>query len=278
MNKLEFSTVLNQPQHINEQQTMLLKSVLNDFPYFQSARALYLKGLKNQESYIYNHELKLTAAHTTDRSILFDYITSTSFNQNSISKAQQKLQEQINEITVIEAEEISTFETETSVFDKDVLNPDLFEEKDTTNTVAIAEDNLALGKPLEFNTKETHSFQEWLKLTGVAPIDRTETTEKQPTEATKNLSNIDLIDKFISEKPKIKPVKKPVSLKNLTQEKSFNSNGLMTETLAKVYLEQKNYKKAIQAYRILSLKYPEKNSFFADRISDIQKIEINNTK
>lgn len=274
MNRTELSTILNQPERIDEQQVMALKSVLNDFPYLQSARALYLKGLKNQESYLYNYELKITAAHTTDRSILFDYITSDDFNQNDISKTQQQLQKQILSETTVDVEEIETFDTETSVFDTAVLDPDLFEEKTTVH----AEENLEIGKPLEFNKKETHSFQEWLQLTGVSPIDRTVTPEEKIDESTKELSHIDLIDKFITTKPKIKPVKKTVSLKNLTQEKSFNSDELMTETLAKVYLEQKNYKKAIQAYRILSLKYPEKNSFFADRISDIEKIEINNTK
>jgi len=275
MNKLEFSNILKQPQGINEQQTMGLKGVLNDFPYFQSARAVYLKGLKNEESYSYNHELKLTAAYTTDRSVLFDYITSDSFNQNIISKTQQELQEQVNDIDVIAAEEISVFDSETSPFDEKVLNPDLFEEKTIKNTTDIAEDNLAIGTPLEFNNHETHSFQEWLKLSATSTIERIEIKEdKKP----KTLRNVDLIDKFITSKPKIAPVKKTVSLKNLAQENSFNSNELMTETLAKVYLEQKNYKKAIQAYRILSLKYPEKNSFFADRIADLEKIEINNTK
>jgi virulence-associated protein VapD len=48
----------------------------------------------------------------------------------------------------------------------------------------------------------------------------------------------------------------------------------MTETLARVYLEQKKYQKAIQAYEILILKYPEKSSFFADRISDIRFYKI----
>lgn len=272
MNRTELSTILNQPEHIDEQQLMALKSVLNDFPYFQSARALYLKGLKNNESYLYNYELKITAAHTTDRSILFDYITSDDFNQNDISKTQQQLQEQIiNQTPIIAAEEIETFETETSDFDSAVLDPDLFEEKTTVH----AEDNLEIGKPLNFDKKETHSFQEWLQLTNVTEIDRSENTKK---EAPKTISHIELIDKFISSKPKISPAKKTVSVKNLTQDKSFNSDELMTETLAKVYLEQKNYKKAIQAYRVLSLKYPEKNSFFADRISDIEKIEINNTK
>jgi hypothetical protein len=45
----------------------------------------------------------------------------------------------------------------------------------------------------------------------------------------------------------------------------------MTETLAKVYLQQKNFKKALQAYHILSLKYPEKSGFFADQIRAINK-------
>ena len=275
MNNIEFSNILKQPQGINEQQTMGLKGVLNDFPYFQSARALYLKGLKNEESYSYNHELKLTAAYTADRSVLFDYITSDSFNQNIISKVQQKLQKQANDIEVVAAEEISIFDSETSSYDEQVLNPDLFEEKTAENTTAIAEDNLAIGTPLEFNTNETHSFQEWLKLSATPTIERMEVKEEKKL---KNLRNVDLINKFITSKPKIKPVRKTVSLKNLAKENSFSSNELMTETLAKVYLEQKNYKKAIQAYRILSLKYPEKNSFFADRIADLEQIEINNTK
>ncbi|PHS10938.1 MAG: hypothetical protein COA88_01225 [Kordia sp.] len=275
MNNIEFSNILKQPQGINEQQTMGLKGVLNDFPYFQSARALYLKGLKKEESYSYNHELKLTAAYTIDRSVLFDYITSDSFNQNIISKVQQKLQKQANDIEVVAAEEISIFDSGTSFYDEQVLNPDLFEEKTVENTTAIAEDNLAIGTPLEFNTNETHSFQEWLKLSAIPTIERMEVKEEKKT---KNLRNVDLINKFITSKPKIKPVRKTVSLKNLAKENSFSSNELMTETLAKVYLEQKNYKKAIQAYRILSLKYPEKNSFFADRIADLEQIEINNTK
>ena len=51
---------------------------------------------------------------------------------------------------------------------------------------------------------------------------------------------------------------------------------LMTETLARVYLEQKKYSKAIQAYEILILKYPEKSIFFADRIKDIKILQQNN--
>ena len=57
--------------------------------------------------------------------------------------------------------------------------------------------------------------------------------------------------------------------------KNEPSNSLMTETLAKVYLEQKKYENAIQAYKILSLKYPEKSGFFADQIKRIQTLQKN---
>mgnify|MGYP003965023165 FL=1 len=59
--------------------------------------------------------------------------------------------------------------------------------------------------------------------------------------------------------------------KNLAGQYSLTSEALMTETLAKVYLQQKNFKKALQAYHILSLKYPEKSGFFADQIRAINK-------
>jgi hypothetical protein len=48
----------------------------------------------------------------------------------------------------------------------------------------------------------------------------------------------------------------------------------MTETLAKVYLEQKRYQKQYKL-EILILKYPEKCSFFTD-ISDIKILQQNN--
>ncbi len=55
------------------------------------------------------------------------------------------------------------------------------------------------------------------------------------------------------------------SLKKITKE------DYMTETLAKVYVKQEKYKEAMKAYKILSLKYPEKISLFANQIKDLKK-------
>ena len=80
MNTNDLTYLLNKPHAINDKQTMALEIILQQFPFFQSARALHLKGLYNQESFRYNYELKKTAAHTHDRSILFDFISSNSID------------------------------------------------------------------------------------------------------------------------------------------------------------------------------------------------------
>lgn len=69
MNVTDYTFLINKPDAINEKQTEALSHVLEDFPYFQSARALRLKGLYNQNSFKYNQALKVTATHTTDLSV-----------------------------------------------------------------------------------------------------------------------------------------------------------------------------------------------------------------
>ena len=65
---------------------------------------------------------------------------------------------------------------------------------------------------------------------------------------------------------------------NLAEAQMIQPEALMTETLARIYVEQKNYKKAIQSYKILSLKYPEKSSFFANQIKAIEQLQEQNNK
>ena len=84
-----------------------------------------------------------------------------------------------------------------------------------------------------------------------------------------------MIDKFIENNPKI-PTPNKNEITPVIEPKYEDTSYLMTETLARVYLEQKKYSKAIQAYEILILKYPEKSSFFADRILDIKNLQQNN--
>lgn len=357
VNVTEFTYLLNHPNAVNEKQSKALEAVIDSFPYFQSARALYLKGLYNQDSYKYNFVLKQTAAHTTDRSVLFDFITSDEFTIIDRNVYERKLQElmQIDvhssevllqdepwnetdtEIEVEETEsqiitEENTEETVEEFLQEEAIIDALAEEREleqplfrltenepildlgqdtdfvdnlteqvievvpsddepteisaeasqaSVQEITQTEENLQLGKPLAFKKDERHSFQEWLQLTSIQPIQRVQEPkevsvpkETTPKPEEKKLKKLELIDKFIESNPKISPVKEAVE-PAVSVEISDTSH-LMTETLARVYLEQKKYQKAIQAYEILILKYPEKSVFFADRIRDIKKLQQNN--
>ena len=84
---------------------------------------------------------------------------------------------------------------------------------------------------------------------------------------------IDLIESFIDKKSEriFKPNAEESKFKYKKKDK--DDPELITETLAKILTNQKKYKKAIKAYRILSLKYPKKSSFFADHIKKIKKLD-----
>jgi hypothetical protein len=249
LNKNKFIEILDKKHKIQQLETVELNVVVDKFPYFQSARSLYLKGLKNQDSFKYNNELKITAAFTTDRTVLFDFITSKDFNTQQEDQAETK--EQISEITTLE----------TSI-SKIVKKPTI-EIQENLNKI---ETTLEIGKPIAFSTTENYSFNQWLQLGAKKPIIRTVKasikTDKKEV----------IIETFIKNNPKIEPLPKGKDL-SVTISKNKQDASLMTETLAKVYLEQKKYENAIQAYRILSLKYPEKSGFFADQIKRIQILQ-----
>ena len=83
---------------------------------------------------------------------------------------------------------------------------------------------------------------------------------------------LDLIEEFIKNSPKIK-INNDYEVKSSFKTDQKIKDELITETLAKIYMKQEKYNKAIKAYEILSLKYPKKSSFFADQINDIKKLK-----
>ena len=286
MNITEYLSLINNPNAINDKQTLSLEKIVAEFPYFQSARALRLKGLYNQDSFRYNYDLKNTAAHTTDRSVLFDFIISDTFTRIHKNLYEEKLAE-INEIFVDATELIfkeEKIESKINPLEQSILTS--IKEATPIDTVEVsiptieaAEEKLEIGKPLVFDINEKYSFQEWLQLSKIHPIEREISApieiKSTAIDSEKQKKN-ELIDKFIEASPKIPPIKKEAEPKVFLEPSSENNSYLMTETLARVYLEQNKYDKAIQAYEILILKYPEKSSFFANRISDIKILQHNN--
>ena len=266
MNVAEYTHLLNKPDAINFQQVISLEKILMDFPYFQSARSLHLKGLYKQDSFKYNQNLKITAAFTTDRTVLFDLITLENFVGIQKGFYEEKETNLLN-IDVIDSKTFDQKKPESSL-EKSIISSiavssllieqignEADEKPADEGIISITEnfqsvplnikeentaisEKLEIGKPLIFDHSETHSFEEWLQLSKAKPIIRVENSEqiKLPEN---NLNNkLEIIDKFIEANPKIQPVNKE-SFTPVVSIKEEETSYLMTETLAKVYLEQK---------------------------------------
>ena len=266
MKSSTFIDLIKNKRQIQEVETAELKTAVEEYPYFQAARVLYLKGLKNQDSFKYNNELKVTASYTTDRTLLFNYITS-----NNFSNQKEDIHQQIFE--KISAEKIVATLPETEPHSETIESPVENTEAISENIIEV-ETALEIGKPISFSSAENHSFGEWLQLSSKKPIVREEKKQIEKTPVEKPTEKEDLINTFIENNPKIKPLAKD-KIVAVPVAKNSQDSSLMTETLAKVYLEQKKYENAMQAYRILSLKYPEKSGFFADQIKRIQILQKN---
>lgn len=228
----KFIELIRKPEGIQKKHILELDQLCSAYPFCASIHKIRLKALKRADSIRYNKELKLTAALSANRSLLFEYIT------------QKPIQSSYKE-------------------DSDTIS------EEGKNPIGI----LNLGKPINFDTTESHSFGEWLKLTKLKPINRENEARGiaslKPIEKT-----MKIVDFITNSVKKEKPKKEFFSPSAMAKESIQENTTMMTETLAKVYLEQGHYDKAITAFEILSLKYPQKSGLFADQIKAIKQINL----
>lgn len=181
---------------------------------------------------------------------------------------ESNIEEPINEVTNIE----ENVETEAVDSTKDgevpVMNVSFFgndisslsiqkeEKQPIEENPEIAAQNES--NPLDSNVPGfINTWQSWLK------IDRTEEVEKDKIEIKNKV-----IESFIENNPKISQLKGEVNF--VVKEKTDDISHLMTETLANLYIEQKLYTKAINAFQILVNKHPERKEYFENKIQEIK--------
>jgi tetratricopeptide (TPR) repeat protein len=113
--------------------------------------------------------------------------------------------------------------------------------------------------------------------------EKTDTDNELPlTGETENGAGNSLIDKFLQIQPGgIRIISENGNVAenenriNIAEKSVAENDEMITETLASIYFQQKNYLKAIESYQKLSLKYPEKSIYFAARIEEIEKLKNN---
>ncbi len=84
-------------------------------------------------------------------------------------------------------------------------------------------------------------------------------------------SSSEIIDRFIQNKPRISKFDKEKSISDKVL-KIVDKDDIVTETLARIYIKQKNYQKAIEIYQKLSLNIPEKKGYFASQIHFLEEL------
>lgn len=202
-------------------------------------------------------------AHKTSDQEIENAVLQTSGIEISVAKPQLK-----EKNTIQETEENNLVETSESVV---IIDEMTSEEKEV-----ILQDSAIIEEKLNNNLdKESFSFSDWLKKVPSQSKDQ-KTIEAEQETAEREIK-YKLIDDFLEKNPKIIPMKKtditPIQVSSNFSHNSEEYSDLMTETLAQIYIEQRKYDKAIKAYKILILKYPEKNSLFANRIKEIENLK-----
>lgn len=182
-------------------------------------------------------------------------IETRAVTENAASPKKGKSQEK--KAAVAEVPDIPSFELETNL---DTVPEGVIEK---TKDGSKQEPAWEAPEVREMPFSEKASFLQWLNAeTRVAPAPA---VDKQKADA----AGSD-IKKIIRELPKFEGNKRDGKI-NVFSLEADGQGRFVTETLAEIYLKQGLFEKAIKSYEVLSLKYPEKSSFFADRIRAIKK-------
>ena len=234
----------------NNKTLSALSQLIADYPYFQTAQILHTLNLFQLKDTHFLFDLRKTAIHAPDRKKLFFQIENGFFLPEWIEALGQ---EQMPPDASFEL--INRFLSETE------------EEKAATKTI----DNV----PAPASTDYISHF-----LSG-----------KEESNASAPLQHQETIDKFL-EKEAIAPLRIKIDKQeeiNRAEEEDLeetlepavereNETSFFSETLAKIYIKQRKYDKALEIIRKLNLIYPEKNRYFADQIRFLEKLIINTTK
>ena len=237
MNREKFDKFIENYDSKDEILVSQMALLIEKYPYFQLPRFFLTKSLKDQNKNGLDMALNQLALYTANRGLL-----------------KQKIESKVKSTKKVK-------DTKPSNTTKKIQN----------NLQALAKEKKLKSqsnKKVRFSKDLKLSFLDWIKYT-----EENQNIQIQESKKLEPLKNkLSIIDRFIEADPKISPMEKNEPIESLING-DFNSEELMTESLAKILLRQKKYKKAIKAYKILSLKYPEKNVFFAGQIQKIKKLQ-----
>lgn len=310
MNPAQLLTWLKEPSSLDKDSLLPLRSVIDDFPCFTVARMLYLKNLAQLNDVRYTSELVKTAIAVPDRRKLYLFMEERPEESlpglKTVGSAENRdfslIDRFLHHVSVQEADdeqELSDnyvkpnppsvdLDVATGGDDQHGLN--------TINQTAIKTDGSEAMTPVEDLGLGAFS----LDYPNYQVLYDKESTESAASSPSPPMQGQALIDAYLSgghEAVEAGIPAQPVTTKTVLADTS-TVNGATTdaplddesletmtsglpeasfsEALARIYVKQKRYDRALEIIKSLRLKYPEKNRYFADQIRYLEQL-INST-
>lgn len=230
---------IRQPESLDSQSLEHLRSIVDKYPYYHAARILLLRTLYQMHDPSFDEQLRKAAIYVPARRTLFQMFQAPSLKPESPTKRTARSEH---------AEEGSQ-RTE-SLIDS-FLDTIPQQHHNTPRIVDATVDYMAYLMQMESGAGNSNTP----RMAGQDYIDDF---------LIKNEGRFDLEDLPEEETPH-----------NIPETKNDTGTGVLTEAMARIYIKQGKYDKAIEIIRRISLKYPKKNRYFADQIRFLEKLIIN---
>ncbi len=304
MNRNDFLNLIGNRVPVDRMLTVEISDLISIFPYFQSAHLLLLKGMQSNSDVKFENQLRNSAIHIADREVLY-YLLNSGLSKESASEKPMKNELYSGEPdntdtqqTVIESAKNSDYlinEIENSSEESKPAENESSGNVTEGHSIMISEvgDIIESAGVMILSEEESSSSEDkvFYMDPGIAASDRSDLLEldldlndtnltgedlsglrqaDNSSDASKK-SQAELIDMFIITNPRIEPNREKLNMPAEDISKSFveGEGGFITETLAKIYVSQGYYSKAIDIYEKLCLKFPEKSSYFASQIEKV---------
>ncbi len=249
---MDLTRLIGHPEQMNKETLYELRSLTALYPYYQTARLLMLQNMYLLHDSSFDEELRRAAIYITDRKKIFDLVEAAHYRLKSQHKKES-----------VEREEKK-------------------DDKGENRTISLINSFLdSIPDDKEEKKQKRKPTPADAAIDYVSYLLETEGEEDKNKEEDKpQLRGQNLIDDFINnEGGKIQLKDEPEylpHLDSLDDDKKEMDEGYFTETLAKIYIKQGRYSKALEIIQRLNLNYPKKNAYFADQIRFLKKLIINN--
>ncbi|HON18547.1 MAG TPA: hypothetical protein PK990_05180 [Salinivirgaceae bacterium] len=276
MKACDFNELIENVNIPNKESLSDIDSLLSEYPWFQAGHLLMIQWLHLNQDIRFRNRLHMAAAHLPDREKLYYLLQTLKSELEQKNKTEEKVIVPLHPSDAV-TEKVDMQNTFIEIDRKLRINEiELF----------IKEHGMLF---FDFPINDDPNREKNIKSTSVPSFDILAEIEKLPDKKIEIEQPMDdklrkiarqqsIIQRFIEEKPKIIPkmVTEPSEPVDIAKDSVQEKFDFLTESLAKIYVKQKLFDKAIDIYSKLSLKYPEKSSYFAEQIEEVKKLKISN--